>query len=304
VYIDNSDSIFEIGSITKTFTGTILAKLVYDGKVDPNESVRNLLPIPLNQSPLNGKEITLVHLADHTSGLPFEPADVKADDRYPYDPYYPYKNYSIERLYDYLSHRMVLQSTPGETRTYSNLGFGLLGHLLTLISGKAYEQMLFEDVCIPLGMQNTFLSLTDERKAHMVHGRDPEGRPLPLNGDDMKAFTGAGSIKSSVRDLVKYLRANFTDTTYFFLAQKTTRVYNEHFTGGLGWATFNNLGKHHVSAFGGTAGFTSGVIFERTDRIGLVVLTNVSAFLASKGNYTDGLCFGLYEPLPFTVRRN
>jgi CubicO group peptidase (beta-lactamase class C family) len=198
---------------------------------------------------------------------------------------------------------MVLQSTPGETRTYSNLGFGLLGHLLTLISGKTYEELLFETVCIPLGMQSTFLTLTDERKKHMVHGRDPDGRPLPFARDNMKAFAGAGGIKSSTRDLVKYLKANINDTTYFSLAQKTTKIFDEHFTGSLGWATYSNLGKHHVGAFGGTSGYTSGVIFERNERVGLVVLTNVSVFLASKGNYTEGLCRGLYDPLPYTVRK-
>ena len=70
IYIDNKDRIFEIGSITKTFTGMILAKLVYEGKVNPDEPIKNILPIHLKQSSLNGKEITLVNLANHTSGLP------------------------------------------------------------------------------------------------------------------------------------------------------------------------------------------------------------------------------------------
>ncbi|HUI30591.1 MAG TPA: serine hydrolase, partial [Candidatus Acidoferrales bacterium] len=77
VYVDNSDSVFEIGSITKTFTGTMLAKLVYDGKVNEDDPVKNYLPITLNQSSLNGKEMTLVQLANHTSGLPFEPTNVR-----------------------------------------------------------------------------------------------------------------------------------------------------------------------------------------------------------------------------------
>ena len=71
VYVDNRDSVFEIGSITKTFTGTMLAKLVYDGKVNEDDPVKNVVPVTLHQSSLNGKEMTLVHLANHTSGLPF-----------------------------------------------------------------------------------------------------------------------------------------------------------------------------------------------------------------------------------------
>ena len=87
MYINNSDSVFGIGSITKTFTGTLHAKLVYDGKLDINEPNKNLLPVHLNQSSLNGNEITRVHLANHISGLPFEPTNVKDNKEHPFNPY-------------------------------------------------------------------------------------------------------------------------------------------------------------------------------------------------------------------------
>jgi CubicO group peptidase (beta-lactamase class C family) len=280
----------------------MLAKLVYDGKIDLNEPVKNLLPVRLNQSPLNGNEITLVHLANHTSGLPFEPSNVKDDKEHPYDPYKPYRYYDKTKLYDYLSNRMTLQSTPGEKRTYSNLGGGLLGHILTLITAKSYEELLFETVCIPLGMKNTFVTLTDKRIRSVVRGRDPRGQPLPYDDGECGALMGAGGIKSSARDLIKYLKANIYDTTYFYLAQKTTKRFDEHLTGGLGWATYNDRGKYHVGAFGATGGYTSGVIFDRHEHVGVVVLTNVSAFLASQDNYTEGLCRALYDPMPFASK--
>ncbi len=270
VYINNCDSVFEIGSITKTFTGTMLAKLVYDGKADLNEPIKDLLPVRLRQSSLHGKEITLVQLANHTSGLPFEPSNVKANEEHPFDPYSPYRFYDVKRLYDYLSNHMTIESTPGEKRTYSNLGGGLLGHVLTLMSGKSYEELLFETICTPLGMKNTFVTLNDERTQSMVRGRDPKGEVLPYDDGDCGALTGAGGIKSSAKDLVKYLKANMSDTTYYFLAQKTTKIFDEHLTGGLGWATYSDRGKHHVGAFGATGGYTSGVIFERNERVGVV----------------------------------
>jgi CubicO group peptidase (beta-lactamase class C family) len=303
IYINNSDSVFGIGSITKTFTGTMLAKLVYEGKVDCDKPIKDILPVPLKQSSLNGVEITLVHLANHTSGLPFEPSNVKGNTEHPFDPYNPYRYYDTTRLYEYLSNYMALQSTPGEKRTYSNLGGGLLGHILTLIAGTSYEELLFETVCAPLGMRNTFVILNNERKRSMVWGRDRQGQPLSSDDGDCGALTGAGGMKSSAKDLVKYLKANMTDTTYFLLAQKTTKILDEHFTESLGWATYNDLGKHHVGAFGATGGYTSGIIFERNERVGLVVLTNVSAFLASEGGNTEGLCRALYDPLPFASKR-
>jgi len=303
VYITNMDSFFEIGSITKTFTGTMLAKLVYDGKVSPDAQIKNILPAHLNQSSLNGVEITLMHLANHTAGLPFEPTNVKDDRVHPFNLYSPYRYYDTTRLYDYLSHHVVLQSTPGEKRTYSNLGGGLLGVLLTLISGKTYEALLFETICNPLRMNNTFVTLNGDRLRSIVRGRDPEGQPLPFEDGDCNAMAGAGGIRSSARDLVKYLRANMNDTTYFYLAQKTTKRFDEHFTAGLGWGTYSDRGKNHVGAFGATGGYTSGVIFERKERVGLVVLSNVSPFVASQGKTVEGLCRALYDPLPFAATK-
>ena len=114
----------------------------------------------------------------------------------------------------------------------------------------------------------------------MVQGRDENGVPINCGEIKNNAFIGATGIKSSARDLVKFLKANINDTTYFYLAQKTTRVTDEHFTESLGWETYSENGKHHVGAFGSTGGYTSGIIFERNERVGVVVLTNVSAYLA------------------------
>ncbi len=297
-YLNNSDSVFEIGSITKTFTGTMLADLVYHGKVNVHEPIKNLLPVRLHQSSLNGKEITLVDLATHTSGIPFEPDNVKSDSTHAFDPLSPYRYYTTEKLYGYLSTHMVLHSTPGEQRTYSNLGFGVLGTILTAMTGKSYETLLAESVCAPLGMQQTFVELTPERARMMVRGRDPDGRPLPFDVGDCGPLASAGGVKSSVKDLVKYLRANLTDTTYFALAQKSMKDYDSHFTGGLGWGTYGDRGLHHVGAFGATGGYTSGIIFERKCRVGIILLTNVSALLALHGNSTEMLCRALYDPLP------
>jgi serine-type D-Ala-D-Ala carboxypeptidase/endopeptidase len=300
VYVDNSDSTFEIGSITKPFTGIMLANLVFKGKVNPNEPIKNILHLPLKQSSLHGVEITLVHLANHTSGLPFEPGDVNdaKTTNAPVNRYDPYQNYTIERLNNYLSNKMIVQSTPGQIRKYSNLNFGLLGHILTLISGKSYEKLLFETICNPLGMNNTYISFNDERKRSLVRGRDEFGNPLPPDHVIDNAFIGATGIKSSAKDLAKFIKANIYDTTWFFLAQKTTKVTDQHFTGSLAWETYHENGKHHVGAFGATSGYTCGLIFERNQHVGIVVLTNVSAYLASKGSYIDNLCKDLYGPLP------
>ncbi len=300
IYIENSSRTFEIGSITKSFTGIMLSKLVYDKQVNPDEPIKNVLPIKLKQSSLNGVEITLTHLATHTSGLPFEPPDVKYNNpEIPYDWYDPYRYYDVHKLYKYLEKKEVLLSTPGEIRRYSNLDLGLLGNILTLITKKSYENLLFEFICNPLDMNDTYINFNVERKRFLVQGRDEDGRPINCDEAQNNAFIGASGIKSSVKDLVKFLKANIYDTTYFYLAQKTVKVTNEHFTASLGWETYNEKGKHHVGAFGSTGGYTAGIIFERNERVGIVVLSNVSAYTAPKGSSIEDLCKELYGPLPF-----
>ncbi len=292
VYIENSKSIFEIGSITKTFTATMLAKLVYEGKVDLNEPIKNILPVKLHQSALNGKEVTLLHLANHTSGFPKEPDNIGTNWAMPGS---PYQSYDEANLYDYLSRRLTLQSTPGEKREYSNLGGGLLGHLLTLITGKSYEALLLESICKPLGLHRTFVAFDSERTRLLVPGRDPQGNVVP--NWELNVLAGGGGIKSTAEDMAKYLRAHMTDTTYYFLNQQPTIKYTEHNGAGLGWAWYEDGSREFVSATGGTGGYSCCVIFERSTKTGIVLLTNVSAFLASKGDYISKLGIELHDSL-------
>jgi CubicO group peptidase (beta-lactamase class C family) len=297
IYVENLNKVFEIGSITKTFTATILAKLVYDGQFNLNEPIKNILPVTLHQSALNGKEVTIFHLANHTSGFPKEPDNVSTDWAIPGS---PYRSYDTTKLYDYLSKRLTLQSTPGEKREYSNLGGGLLGHLLTLITGKSYEDLLRESICKPLGLRNTFVALDSARKQQLVWGRDPEGNVVP--NWELNVLAGGGEIKSTAEDMAKYIRMHITDTTYYLLTQQSTLEYTEHNSAGLGWTWYTNGSNKYVSATGGTGGYSCCVIFERSTKTGIILLTNVSAFLALKGEYIVKMSRELYDPLPLKVR--
>jgi len=297
--VDNRSATFEIGSVSKTVTATILAKLAYEGTVDLDAPVKTFLPIELRQSSLNGKEVTLLHLANHTSGLPKEPDNVSTDWAMPGS---PYQSYDATKLYDYLSKRVALQFTPGEQRSYSNLGGGLLGHLLTRITGKSYEALLDESVCEPLGLRNTFVTIDSIRTRNLVPGRDPAGNAVP--NWELNVLVGAGGIKSSAEDMATYLRAHLTDTRYFYLTQQPTIKYTEHNTAGLGWAWYTAGEKKFVDATGGTGGYSCCVIFERHTQTGIVLLTNVSALLASKGDYIVKMARALYDPVVASRERS
>jgi CubicO group peptidase (beta-lactamase class C family) len=286
-YVNNKDNIFGIASITKTFTGTILAKLVMDEKIMLDEPIKNVLPVPIKQSSLNGKEVTVLNLANHTSGIPREPNNQKN-----------YKGgaiYNKEKLYDYLSNYMVLQSEPGKKRYYSNLGFGLLTQILTLKAGKSYGEMLSEIILSPLNMNSTFVQPNEKQLQKIVKGRDPKGKEADFSKiDAFDAFLGVGGISSSATDLTKYVRAFFEDTTsYYHLALQPTFEENEQQLSCLGWGIYK-LGEYELyPAFGAGDSYSCGLIFEKETKTAIILLTNVSGYLAIKGDYVSSLCRSL-----------
>jgi len=144
--------LFEIGSITKVFTTLVLANLVEQGILKLDNRISMLLPDAVKAPTRNGQEISLLDLATHTSGLPRLP-----DNFAPADMGNPYVDYSIEQLYTFLS-RYQLPRNIDSQYEYSNLGAGLLGHLLSLKTGLNYETLVQTQITQPLQMHDTGLS--------------------------------------------------------------------------------------------------------------------------------------------------
>src|SRR4029078_9399783 len=136
----DANTVFEIGSLTKTFTATILADMVLRGEVALDDPAQKYLPASVKVPSRNGRQITLLDLATHTSGLPKIPANLKQT-----DPQNPYASYSVQDLYDYLT-SYTLTRDPGARFEYSNTGVGLLGHILSLKANKSYEDLVIERV--------------------------------------------------------------------------------------------------------------------------------------------------------------
>lgn len=150
-FVENRDSVFEIGSLTKVFTSVLLSSFVNKGLLKTSDPVKNFFDFPLKQSSLGGKEMTLENLANHTSGLPRVDMSMVNSTADMND---PYKNYDEKMLDDYLQNKMKLDTVPGTKFSYSNLGGGLLGFILCKKAHKTYEELLQQDIFIPLGMKN------------------------------------------------------------------------------------------------------------------------------------------------------
>ena len=195
-----ASSVFEIGSITKVFTGILLADMVAKGEVAYSDPVSKFLPEGVTMPSRNGQEITLLDLAVHHSGLPRMPTNFA-----PADPTNPFADYTPELMYEFLSGH-ELQRDIGESYEYSNVGVGLLGYVLAGVAGGTYEEVIRERILAPLGMSMSGVTLEGELGEWMAQGHDQAGNVVPLW--DIPTLAGAGAIRSDVGDMLTFLAAN------------------------------------------------------------------------------------------------
>lgn len=271
-----ANSGFEIGSITKTFTGTVLADMVRRGEVKLDDPVGKYLPPGVRVPSYHGRPITLLDLATHMSGLPRLPTDYL-----PPDPGNPYAEFGAKDLYAFLG-RYELASEPGSKFEYSNLGMGLLGHALARAAGAGSFQALVADrVLRPLGMSMTSYGRTGELAQWMTLGHDAKGAVAPRF--DVDVLAGGGGLNSNASDLMTYLDAQLGEpaTELEHAMRDAVRGYRSPRPGmdiGLGWLTATRGPITLVGHNGGTAGYSTYVAFDPKARAGVVVLANSGDF--------------------------
>ncbi len=259
-------TVFEIGSVTKTFTATILASMVLDGSVKLDDPVARYLPADVKVPTLGGKQITLLDLATQHSGLPRIP-----DNLNPRDADDPYADYRIEDMYAYLPNA-TLASEPATTYAYSNLGLGLLGVALANRERTDYATLLRTRVLEPLRMNDTTVALAGMRPGPLAPGFTADGdRAKPWT---FQAIAGAGAIRSTAADMAKYLRCGLgigplAKACLFTHAPRATMPGNHI---GLVWMTGDVTGIVHHG--GDTAGFHAAVAFAPDRSRGIAILTN------------------------------
>lgn len=269
----DAETLFEIGSITKVFTGICLACQSLDGAVRLDDTLRQRLPAEVTLPP-NLEPLTLLQLATHTAGLPRLPDNL---DLSPKNAANPYAHYTATNLYQYLA-QARLKHPPGKVAEYSNVGFGLLGHLLTLRAGKPYEQLVTEAVCQPLGLSNTVITLTDAQRQRLAPGHSPKGDLVP--NWDFAVIAPAGALRSCATDLLKFVEANLapTDTPVGRALRESQRARLDAGlgAGGLGWQHTTTIQGDLKIIWhnGGTGGYRSFLGFDPAHQTGVVVLSN------------------------------
>ena len=204
----------------------------------------------------------------------------------------PYKYYDNDDLEDYLINFLEIDKNALGDSSYSNLGFGILGYTISEIYEMSYEDLVKQVIFSKYKMQNTFLN-AEQADIRLVNGLNKDGRETA--NWDLSAMVSAGGILSNVEDLVKYGVAHFDESNIELnlLKEKTIKV-NEQIDVGLGWHIINSEKSENKWHWhnGGTGGYTSSMALDIKNKIGLVILSNVSAFNPFQGNI-DQLCFEL-----------
>jgi CubicO group peptidase (beta-lactamase class C family) len=270
----DADTVFEIGSITKVFTSLVLADMAARGEVKLDDPVAGLLPPTVKVPARDGREITLLDLANQVSGLPRLPNNLR-----PADVGDPYADYGPIQLYEFLS-KYAPARPIGEKYEYSNLGVGLLGHALALKSGLSYEEMVRRRVLEPLGMTDTAIVLPDRLKARLSPGYDAALKPVKNWTFD--ALAGAGALRSTARDMLKFLTAamGLRETplrkAFDLMLQHRRPTGTPDLDVAVGWHIWKKYGAEIVWHNGGTGGYRSFAGFDPAKKRGVVVLCNTS----------------------------
>jgi len=283
------DSIFEIGSISKTFTCLILSQLVEQGKVKFDTPIRELLP-PGTVAKPTGDEITLLDIATQHSGLPRMPDNFK-----PADPSNPYADYGAANLYAFIAKQGVARpAKPGFL--YSNLAMGLLGQALAVHSGLSYPALMKEEIADPLGLKDTTVALSAAQQARFMQGHDADHSPA--HAWDLDALAGAGAIRSDASDMLTYIEANLHPENLKHVdgnspaATLSAALVQQHelradvapgMRIALAWLYIEDSGDYWHN--GGTGGFSSYAFFNPKGDYAAVVLINTAP--GATGGFAD-----------------
>ncbi len=281
------DQLFEIGSITKTFTGLTLAQLIEQGKVTPATPVRELLPPGVVAKP-EGREITLLDLVTQHSGLPRMP-----DNFAPADPANPYADYDGARLEAFIAKHGVARPADAPF-LYSNLGFGLLGYALGRAAGETYPQLLAKQVLQPLHLTDTVVKLTPAQQARFIPGH--ADNLTPVHAWDLDALAGAGAVRSTAADMLRYLQAQLDPaqvaaggTPGRTLAAALKRSHDLQAdvppTMRIAYAWLHETASGTYWHNGGTGGYTAYAFFNPDQGFAGVVLVNMAG--GARGSFAD-----------------
>ena len=281
VRVPDGKSIYEIASITKTFTGSLASRAVLDKKMTLDGDFRAYLPERYPNMEKNGKFITLRLLAAHRAGLPKNVPDTDALFKNPNFETLPFQLIELEEPYDdaaYLRalHQIELRTEPGSEFVYSNFGIKLLGFGLQQVYRQSFGLLLQTEILAPLGMKRTSLAVSPQNEPLLVQGYSPSGKPMPYH---LLNAGAAGGLYSNAEDLVRYIdwQLDEGDPT---IRQSHSAIYGngETVQDGMIWYMTRKDGERKLWESGGAFGMASQLVLYPESKLGIVLLANDGGF--------------------------
>lgn len=268
----DADTLFELGSITKTFTALLLADAVLRDEVKLDDAVEAVLPQGLKLRDSQGQPLRWRDLATHRSGLPRLPGNLHEAGGPD-----PYARYGWAEMQLFLQGWQARQ--PRDTAyAYSNLGYGLLGQALGLRAGLDYPSLLSQRVLQPLGLAGQ-IGLAAGPGQRLLPGHDPEGRPVP-HWHFQPAMAGAGALLGSARGLARYAQAALglmdhpLQAAFTLCLQPHGQGPNPRNPVGLAWGLAPLFDRTVFNHDGATAGFSSSLWLDPSRRRASLLLAN------------------------------
>jgi CubicO group peptidase (beta-lactamase class C family) len=273
--LPTNETIYEIGSITKTFTGIILANNVQEGKVNLSDDIRKYLDGDFPNLQFSDKPIQLLHLSNHTSRLISQPTIVGTR-KDPFDPAQPFS----EKILSDILHNIKIDTLPGTKIDYSNFAVCILGHILEKVNKLSYEQLLDKYIFTPAKMTQSKIAFTNTDFLKYAQGYNTEGDTTSYWRN--RLAEPAGGIRSTTKDMLLYVKAQLEakKETATWLSHQLT-VGNNQRGKGLNWnISTTKKGYLVLSHAGGTDGFSSLCLIYPELKSGIILLTN-------NGNHDD-----------------
>lgn len=274
-------TVFEIASVSKVFTTTLLAEMVARGEVALDDPVRRFLPDSVRVPSRGGREITLLDLATASSGLPRLPGNLDLTNLAD-----PYARYEARDLYAFLA-EYTLPRDPGAAFEYSNLGMGLLGHALALRAGKSYEELVAERILLPLGMRDTRLVPTPSMRERLAAGHGDD--LAPAGSWNVAVMAGAVGWRSTADDMLRFLAAQLAPPPgplgrALAMAREPRRPTGRpEIRIGLGWLVLERDGRSIAWHNGQSGGYHAFIGLDPASGANVVVLSNTAASIDDIG---------------------
>ncbi len=263
------DTLYEIGSISKVFTGVLFADAVRRGEVSKDTLVDELLPEGVDAKDFEGTEVRLWHLTSHTSGWPTAPANLR-----PVDGEDPFADYTLEKLYKYISAASPM-TVPGEKFEYSNLAVGLLGTLVAKNADSEYEALVVERIFKPLGIEDVQITLDDEDLLRLAPATS--GGRMVKRWSTMGPLDGAGMWVASAPAMLEFAVANIEGgdgDVFESLAMAREPLVENPWGGKVGFGWMLALDGATWWHNGMTGGYSSYMAVNPKLKVAVVVLTN------------------------------